>query len=326
MSNNHECTICGLVCKTQRGLLAHASTKHHITNEEYYLQYFLNGDIPTCANPNCNNHTKFVSSSVGYRKYCCARCSELDNKRRQSQRTEEQKQQSNLKRSKTCQEKYGVSWATQTQQNRISCESSSARQKALDTYKKACLDKYGSTNWYSSDVGMKHVQSVKLEKYGSIGYNGIEKYKDNKTRMATIKEKEIQTKKKNGTLNTSSQELEAGNILSLHYNEVISQYKCDRYPFHCDFYIPTEDLFIECNFHWTHGNHPFNKYSIVDMIKLSRLKLKARESKYHEIAIDVWTRRDVEKLNYLKHLNHLIFYSLSEMKDYFNNRRINCES
>ena len=38
--------------------------------------------------------------------------------------------------------------------------------------------------------------------------------------------------------------------------EVIGN-KYDRYPFACDFYISSLDLFIECNYHWTHGGKPY---------------------------------------------------------------------
>ena len=37
------------------------------------------------------------------------------------------------------------------------------------------------------------------------------------------------------------------------YNDVIRSYSTDKYPYNCDFYIPSKDVYIECNFHWTHG-------------------------------------------------------------------------
>ena len=40
-------------------------------------------------------------------------------------------------------------------------------------------------------------------------------------------------------------------------SDVITQYKDDRYPFACNFYIPSLDLFIECNYHWTYGGKPY---------------------------------------------------------------------
>ena len=34
------------------------------------------------------------------------------------------------------------------------------------------------------------------------------------------------------------------------------------------------DLYIECNYHWTHGGHIFNKDNINDMEKLNKWKQK----------------------------------------------------
>lgn len=36
-------------------------------------------------------------------------------------------------------------------------------------------------------------------------------------------------------------------------DDVVRQYRDPRYPFFCDFYVRSLDLFVECNFHWTHG-------------------------------------------------------------------------
>ena len=58
------------------------------------------------------------------------------------------------------------------------------------------------------------------------------------------------------------------------YPDVIRQYKCDRYPFACDFYIPSIDTFIECQYSWTHGYHPYNSDSKEDQDRLNELKSK----------------------------------------------------
>jgi len=43
------------------------------------------------------------------------------------------------------------------------------------------------------------------------------------------------------------------------YGEVKRQYKDeDRYPWECDFYIPSEDMFIEYLKHWTHGRRAYD--------------------------------------------------------------------
>jgi hypothetical protein len=59
------------------------------------------------------------------------------------------------------------------------------------------------------------------------------------------------TKKLNGTLNTSKPEEDLYKQL-LKENEnkhIYRNYKCDRYPYYCDFYIEEDDLFIELHAH-----------------------------------------------------------------------------
>ena len=92
---------------------------------------------------------------------------------------------------------------------------------------------------------------------------------------------------------------------------VICQYSDSvRYPFACDFYIKPLDLFIECNFHWTHCGHFFDKYNINDISKLNELKVKAAEV------------RDPKKLDTaLKNrLNYLVFWTLDEALDWLKSK------
>ena len=43
-------------------------------------------------------------------------------------------------------------------------------------------------------------------------------------------------------------------------DDIIRQYyDKDRYPFNCDFYIKSKDLFIEYQGHPSHGYCPFNR-------------------------------------------------------------------
>lgn len=83
-----------------------------------------------------------------------------------------------------------------------------------------------------------------------------------------------------------------------------------RYPFHCDFYVELEDLFIECNFHWTHGSHPFDKNNPEDIKILNEWKENAKTSNFYQRAIYVWTDLDIRKLNLMKsnHLNYQFIY------------------
>ena len=101
------------------------------------------------------------------------------------------------------------------------------------------------------------------------------------------------------------------------YPDVKYQYKSDVYPFVCDFYIPELYLYIECNYHWTHGNKPYEGTE-EDNIKLN--KWKQGNTKYYDNAIYTWTNLDIRKYNIAKEnkLNYLIFYSFNNFKKYFN--------
>lgn len=61
--------------------------------------------------------------------------------------------------------------------------------------------------------------------------------------------------------------------------------KDERYPFSCDFYIKSKDLFIELNFHWSHGGRPFNENDQACLDKLEEWCEAAQTSKYVENAI-----------------------------------------
>lgn len=95
-------------------------------------------------------------------------------------------------------------------------------------------------------------------------------------------------------------------------DNVIRQYRSTEYPYNCDFYIKSLNLYIECNFHWTHGGHEFDKNNPSDIEKLNEWKNKAKSSKYYKNAIKTWTIRDVEKKNIAKNndLNYVIIYNI----------------
>ena len=107
------------------------------------------------------------------------------------------------------------------------------------------------------------------------------------------------TKELNGSFNTSSEEDLLYRKLCEQYSEgnVIRQYSDKRYPFKCDFYIPSEDLFIELNKHWTHGGRPFDPNDAECQKQLAVWQEKAKTSRYYKAAINTWTVRDVQKIN-----------------------------
>lgn len=135
------------------------------------------------------------------------------------------------------------------------------------------------------------------------------------------KEKFLETKKKNNSFNKSKEELELKEYLISLYGEenvLTTYYEDSRYPFRCDFYIKSEDLFIELNLHFTHGPHPFNSNNKEDLLLLDKWKEKSLTSDFYKVAIEVWTIRDPIKQQKAKenNLNYVTLYPKDKFHDY----------
>ena len=133
-----------------------------------------------------------------------------------------------------------------------------------------------------------------------------------------------ETKRKKGLLNSSKQEDTVYDILKQVFPDIVRQYKSEKYPFYCDFYIPSLDLYIEVNFNWTHGKHLFNPNNEEDIKTLNIWHNKAKQSNFFKNAIITWTVRDVNKVEYIEknNLNFIIFYSLKEFYEWLQNKTI----
>ena len=100
------------------------------------------------------------------------------------------------------------------------------------------------------------------QRSGRVPWNKGRRYHLSEKSYASWMEKSVKTKRKRNSFNTSLPEEQYYNQLLTQFSkdDIIRQYyDKSRYPFHCDFYIKSIDKFIECNFHWTHNNHPFNE-------------------------------------------------------------------
>ena len=165
-------------------------------------------------------------------------------------------------------------------------------QQGHDNYYKSIQNMYGVDNIAKSDrarqntvktnqqkYGVDYVmqnpeirakaEATCKERYGSTYYIGSKECRDKFRDENLIKA--LETKKKNGTFNSSKPEEDYYNLLKEKYGEedVVRQYRDERYPFACDFYIKSLDLFIECNYSWTHGGHPFDENNEEDLKLLS---------------------------------------------------------
>ena len=232
----------------------------------------------------------------------------------------------------TCLEKYGV-------------DNPFKSQKIKDKIKKVWLEKLGVDNpWKSKDIQNKIKQTC-LEKYGTeypiqsneikelIKQNNLIKYGEThpckteyyrKLLSDIISSKEVQqkiheTKKKNNSYGKSKEEDYVYTVLVDMYGKanVERQYKSELYPFACDFYIISEDLYIEYNGIWTHGHTPYIG-SEENQIQLDDWKQKAITSKFYQNAIITWTVSDVKKRNTAKEnkLNYIEFWNINDVENF----------
>lgn len=182
------------------------------------------------------------------------------------------------------------------------------------------------TNVYKSKI-TKTMQ----EKYGVDNAFQIEYIIKEKCNTPEVIAKRFDRMRLNHTFNSSKFEQNIYKSLLKKFDEkdILQQYTDDRYPFNCDFYIKSLDLFIEINGHWTHGGRPYNSTEEFCQRQLSEWQEKSKNSKFYTNAINVWTVRDVTKLSYLKknNLNYMIiYYKNNELDNILSNlERSYCE-
>lgn len=135
-------------------------------------------------------------------------------------------------------------------------------------------------------------------------------------------EKQIATKRKNGTFTTSKYAEATYGLLCDYFGKsnVVREYKSIVYPFHCDFYIKSRDLYIESNISWTHGGHWFDSMNPSDV---NMFDFYAQcDGDYYRNAIDVWTRRDVIKRQTARdnQLKYVVFWDpkLNDVRSWLN--------
>ena len=90
-----------------------------------------------------------------------------------------------------------------------------------------------------------------------------------------------------------------------------TQYKSEVYPFNCDFYVPSLDLYIEYNGSWTHGGCFYDENNEENRNTLEKWKQFSEHSRFYETAVSVWTQRDMLKLNTAieNNLNYIAWFN-----------------
>lgn len=131
---------------------------------------------------------------------------------------------------------------------------------------------YGGHSFCFKHVLEKCRQTIK-EKYNVKNAFLIANVKEKANNQNAITKRYV-TMHKNKSYKTSSLENVCYKELCIIFDEnnIIRNYMSKDYPFKCDFYIISLDLYIECNFHWTHGGHWFDALNKDDLNKANKWK------------------------------------------------------
>ena len=111
-------------------------------------------------------------------------------------------------------------------------------------------------------------------------------------------------------------------------DDVFYQYgihpKDDRYPYPCDFYIKSLDLFIELNVHYLHGDHWFDENNPADLLCVKHIRDHGNLKRVK--GLKTWCVLDLEKRHAAQKsgINYLVFWDGSHMHDdyYHNGKRV----
>jgi len=170
---------------------------------------------------------------------------------------------------------------------------------------------------------VKKFAETQIEMYGGIGLAGkIAKDKAQKTasesKKAFLKRAAAELKEHHCILtsfrNSSIFEVFMYTMLLEKFdeNDIIVDYGQhpydSRYPYPCDFYIKSRDLFIELNVHFTHGGHWFDETDPADVLR--RKHLMQTDRNRNRKFLNTWCDNDVKKRKAAKkaELNFLVFW------------------
>ena len=179
----------------------------------------------------------------------------------------------------------------------VGCKKCGIERKPL-IYKR----KYGVDHYNKTDEFKLKFKKTCLKKYGV----------DNPVKVECFKQKMFNSKLKNKSFNSSKIEDDLYELLIDKFDkcDIKRQYKSAKYPFLCDFYIKSLDLYIELNAFWTHGGHYYDDNDEHDVNLAQSWLIKSQNSIFYEKAYHVWTVSDLAKRDMaIKNgINYLVFW------------------
>lgn len=175
----------------------------------------------------------------------------------------------------------------------------------------------GKVPWNKGKTGFKQSEETKQKRRKAlVGHKHSDETRKKMSVIASSKEHQDRinaTKKLNNSFNSSKPEEDFYKTLLTLFDiaDIKRQYREDRYPFNCDFYICSLDIFIELNINWTHGGHKYNRCAKRDQVKVAEWREKSKQSKYYAKALETWLYRDPLKYYFAKQnkLNYMVAYN-----------------
>lgn len=310
-------------------------------NEKLYRYIHNINKIPLC--PVCGGYIPYRNSPAGYGKYCSQKCMVLSEERKESIKSTKIKKYgdpgyNNSKKARntliekygsiesaskkiyekvkqTCLKRYGADNVFKLKKIQDKCCDSKMKKYGDPYYsnreknKQTCIERYGVDNPMKNKDIISKFNNTMLSKYGvkwAMNSEQLLKKLSKSLIKAHIEGKyDMSGKKKK----PSKIELDFQNYLIQNNINFEFQYRSEKYPYLCDFYIPDYDLYIEIQGNWTHGRHQYTG----DNDDLNILnEWKNKNSPFYDNAIYVWTILDVKKRDIAKNnnLNYLEIYSI----------------
>lgn len=211
-----------------------------------------------------------------------------------------------LKSEETQIEKYGG----------IGLAGQAAKEKAVQTN----LQKYGVPNVMQSEIIQERLTEVNTVRFGGMSpFNSRDvRLKAAKAKMSKIY-MQMEQFAKDGIIGNVDCFESFGEMIvfcelveRFGRHDVFYQYGIHpsdkRYPFNCDFYIKSLDLFIELNAHYSHHTHWFDATNSDDVLRQTHMLTSGKKRNIN--AVKVWCETDLAKRDTARrnNLNYLVFW------------------
>lgn len=281
------CKLCGKTYGYSK-ITSHIKKAHNMSSKEYYDKYLKKEDEGYCLT--CGKPVKFINIIQGYTtRFCSVHCEMVNPKVK-------------AKYAENYQKKYGVDhiWASEYGRNKI---------------KQTMIKKFGVENCLQSEIIKQKVKETNLERYGVPCNLNFPEVIAKANSPEALDKKCHSRRGKKGISKIEKYMIEQLTSKGLVENkDFYFQYRSNKYPFACDFYLIKSNTYIEINGYWMHGFHPFNELDEQDIKKLNRWKEKSAHSDAYKHAIYIWTESDVLKRETAIQ-NNLKFIELYDYKD-----------